>query len=31
MEKKVGMLGITEKSFGHLSGRYAVAEGTIDG
>jgi hypothetical protein len=25
MEKKVGMLGVTEKSFGHLSGRYDVA------
>jgi len=31
MEKKVGMLGITEKSFGHLSGRYDVAGGTIGG
>jgi hypothetical protein len=27
MEKKVGMLGVTEKSFGHLSGRYDVAGG----
>ncbi len=31
MEKKVGMLGVTEKSFGHLSGRYDVAGGTIGG
>jgi len=29
MEKKVGMLGIKEKSFGHLSGRYDVAGDTI--
>ncbi len=29
MEKKVGMLGVTEKFFGHLSGRYDVAGGTI--
>lgn len=29
MEKKVGMLGITEKSFGHLIGRYDVAGGPL--
>jgi hypothetical protein len=29
MEKKEGMLGVTEKSFGYLSGRCDVAGGTI--
>jgi hypothetical protein len=27
----VGMLGVTEKSFGHLSDRYDVAGGAIGG